>query len=133
MIRRPPRSTRTDTLFPYPTLFLVAQQSAPADCRLDRAVVGLGAIGQAARLRHIARLHSSSHRVQARAPAVQAACVAVQESPGETSRWRSGEDRGIGDTVGSDARCSPFRAMLHHSQLDRTNFMLGKRWSERLV
>src|SRR3546814_4550415 len=29
MIRRPPRSTRTDTLFPYTTLF----RSAPAACR----------------------------------------------------------------------------------------------------
>src|SRR3546814_4963069 len=28
MIRRPPRSTRTDTLFPYTTLF----RSAPAQC-----------------------------------------------------------------------------------------------------
>src|SRR3546814_15789288 len=102
MIRRPPRSTRTDTLFPYPTLFLVAQQSAPADCRLDRAVVGLGAIGQAARLRHIARLHSSSHRVQARAPAVQAACVAVQESPGETSR--GSEERRVGQECVSTCR-----------------------------
>src|SRR3546814_14222938 len=26
MIRRPPRSTRTDTLFPYPTLFRSAQE-----------------------------------------------------------------------------------------------------------
>src|SRR3546814_14751580 len=30
MIRRPPRSTRTDTLFPYTTLF----RSAPADIHL---------------------------------------------------------------------------------------------------
>lgn len=95
---------------------LEAQKSAPADCRLDRAVVGLGAIGQAARIRHIARLHSSSHRVHARASAVQAVCVAVQESPGETSRWRSGEDRGIGDTAGSVARWVPCRAWRHHSQ-----------------
>src|SRR3546814_3257313 len=29
MIRRPPRSTRTDTLFPYTTLF----RSIPFDCR----------------------------------------------------------------------------------------------------
>src|SRR3546814_16156166 len=27
MIRRPPRSTRTDTLFPYPTLFLSAHRT----------------------------------------------------------------------------------------------------------
>src|SRR3546814_15906344 len=29
MIRRPPRSTRTDTLFPYPTVCRSAQQPAP--------------------------------------------------------------------------------------------------------
>src|SRR3546814_11573026 len=29
MIRRPPRSTRTDTLFPYTTLFRSAGRSAP--------------------------------------------------------------------------------------------------------
>src|SRR3546814_1569052 len=32
MIRRPPRSTRTDTLFPYTTLF----RSSPLTARLDR-------------------------------------------------------------------------------------------------
>src|SRR3546814_6640714 len=32
MIRRPPRSTRTDTLFPYTTLF----RSSPAQCKLAR-------------------------------------------------------------------------------------------------
>src|SRR3546814_11663099 len=31
MIRRPPRSTRTDTLFPYTTLFRSPAQSAPRD------------------------------------------------------------------------------------------------------
>src|SRR3546814_13182972 len=35
MIRRPPRSTRTDTLFPYTTLFRSAAQLA-ADFGLDR-------------------------------------------------------------------------------------------------
>src|SRR3546814_20791026 len=33
MIRRPPRSTRTDTLFPYTTLF----RSQPSDVDVDRA------------------------------------------------------------------------------------------------
>src|SRR3546814_9211780 len=33
MIRRPPRSTRTDTLFPYTTLF-----RSPAGVRVERAV-----------------------------------------------------------------------------------------------
>src|SRR3546814_7806431 len=33
MIRRPPRSTRTDTLFPYTTLFRSYRQALPALCR----------------------------------------------------------------------------------------------------
>src|SRR3546814_6598950 len=38
MIRRPPRSTRTDTLFPYPTLFRSPQPSdrRGADCGTGR-------------------------------------------------------------------------------------------------
>src|SRR3546814_4468902 len=40
MIRRPPRSTRTDTLFPYTTLFRSAQQLPPA-LQEQRAVVEL--------------------------------------------------------------------------------------------
>src|SRR3546814_18329227 len=36
MIRRPPRSTRTDTLFPYTTLFRSARDSRPpCACRPD--------------------------------------------------------------------------------------------------
>src|SRR3546814_5570264 len=38
MIRRPPRSTRTDTLFPYTTLF----RSRPAGSRRRRDVRGRG-------------------------------------------------------------------------------------------
>src|SRR3546814_1738912 len=32
MIRRPPRSTRTDTLFPYPTLFRAFRRQAEPAC-----------------------------------------------------------------------------------------------------
>src|SRR3546814_1922052 len=39
MIRRPPRSTRTDTLFPYTTLF----RSGPAECRSDLPALRLRA------------------------------------------------------------------------------------------
>src|SRR3546814_3612250 len=35
MIRRPPRSTRTDTLFPYTTLFRSALGSTPSDDTMD--------------------------------------------------------------------------------------------------
>src|SRR3546814_18912146 len=42
MIRRPPRSTRTDTLFPYTTLFRSASHSASAPCRGDHQGDGAG-------------------------------------------------------------------------------------------
>src|SRR3546814_17803400 len=38
MIRRPPRSTRTDTLFPYTTLFRARGGQSAGVARLDRAV-----------------------------------------------------------------------------------------------
>src|SRR3546814_5719081 len=41
MIRRPPRSTRTDTLFPYTTLFRSAASGADGSSRLaEGAIVG---------------------------------------------------------------------------------------------
>src|SRR3546814_1729531 len=39
MIRRPPRSTRTDTLFPYTTLFRSHQNTLKGDRPIDRAKV----------------------------------------------------------------------------------------------
>src|SRR3546814_6764554 len=51
MIRRPPRSTRTDTLFPYTTLF----RSEPVDGPAQRLGVALPLRrGEFARVRHIA-------------------------------------------------------------------------------
>src|SRR3546814_10190289 len=44
MRRRPPRSTRTDTLFPYTTLFRSHRHVAPCD-RVERLAVG-GDAGQ---------------------------------------------------------------------------------------
>src|SRR3546814_20447592 len=41
MIRRPPRSTRTDTLFPYTTLF---RSAAAPRCRREREIVDIIAI-----------------------------------------------------------------------------------------
>src|SRR3546814_3735970 len=38
MIRRPPRSTRTDTLFPYTTLFRSVGAEAPGACALEHQV-----------------------------------------------------------------------------------------------
>src|SRR3546814_3832786 len=41
MIRRPPRSTRTDTLFPYTTLFRSGDQGIAVDQRLSASVADL--------------------------------------------------------------------------------------------
>src|SRR3546814_9993981 len=43
MIRRPPRSTRTDTLFPYTTLF---RSAAPADNVAIEAAIADGRVGR---------------------------------------------------------------------------------------
>src|SRR3546814_1371290 len=45
MIRRPPRSTRTDTLFPYTTLF---RSGRPRGARRGRSGARMGARGQGA-------------------------------------------------------------------------------------
>src|SRR3546814_9487155 len=83
MIRRPPRSTRTDTLFPYTTLF----RSTPVQRELlDSAMRGVED-GPARRLVHAARFHPDEadfHLVQT-AAAMRAAKV-VQ--PGEKAGGR---------------------------------------------
>src|SRR3546814_8969580 len=65
MIRRPPRSTRTDTLFPYTTLFrshgAVAHAGHARQCRLDLGGVDVHAarddhVGRAIADEEIARL-----------------------------------------------------------------------------
>src|SRR3546814_18317998 len=53
MIRRPPRSTRTDTLYPYTTLFRSVRQDAPGTRRRDGgAAQGAGGISRHRRLKH---------------------------------------------------------------------------------
>src|SRR3546814_6054379 len=61
MIRRPPRSTRTDTLFPYTTLFRsVAAQGAEADLLHHRRLAV--AQGQALVVHHDQRAVALHHR-----------------------------------------------------------------------
>src|SRR3546814_15163476 len=57
MIRRPPRSTRTDTLFPYTTLFRSQAAHGPVDARVRMRAVGVGeALGLVAdRIGHAGR------------------------------------------------------------------------------
>src|SRR3546814_6542948 len=71
MIRRPPRSTRTDTLFPYTTLFRSAaplggeRDIAGADRRADQEAVGRNSrtprAGQGQSVSHTGFLRSEEH------------------------------------------------------------------------
>src|SRR3546814_3290870 len=64
MIRRPPRSTRTDTLFPYTTLF---RSSIPGACASDDAstmdvtVLGAGVVGMATAYAAAQAVRSEEH------------------------------------------------------------------------
>src|SRR3546814_9646708 len=66
MIRRPPRSTRTDTLFPYTTLFRSPDRPA---ARPDPGPPGVGAV------------HPRPHPRAARPPAHGIACPAGRQPP----------------------------------------------------
>src|SRR3546814_5554960 len=55
MIRRPPRSTRTDTLFPYTTLFDLFQRRAGQDEKADVGIEGEGRLHQGRGNRRIRR------------------------------------------------------------------------------
>src|SRR3546814_11550838 len=70
MIRRPPRSTRTDTLFPYTTLFR-SKSSASLDVEAGRGVaaggprtIGVADIGIEPRLGAVAAGHAVARLVE---------------------------------------------------------------------
>src|SRR3546814_11876061 len=78
MIRRPPRSTRTDTLFPYTTLFRSPRDRALAD----------GAIGELPRDREF-DLVADAHQLDAFLPAVDHAVERKGRSEEHTSELQS--------------------------------------------
>src|SRR3546814_9645141 len=71
MIRRPPRSTRTDTLFPYTTLFRAVERVVPRDALpfvgTRSAVFGIleaiGAIDEVGKPRALGTERAPVHRV----------------------------------------------------------------------
>src|SRR3546814_17646009 len=76
MIRRPPRSKRTDTLFPYPTLFRSENGGPEAAVPVE---------GVVARSGQVAHQPAVGHRVAGAGAAVAedavAACVTLQRAP----------------------------------------------------
>src|SRR3546814_4949632 len=65
MIRRPPRSTRTDTLFPYTTLFRSVRARLPDTFRLRQSTsAGRAAVGAGGGLGHPAAVGGRLFRVR---------------------------------------------------------------------
>src|SRR3546814_1055722 len=80
MIRRPPRSTRTDTLFPYTTLFRSEEDGDEQD--RDRADLALDFLGQLAARHTGAEDEAAEHRVDSRG---------VHDEGAEREEYRSEE------------------------------------------
>src|SRR3546814_1115525 len=85
MIRRPPRSTRTDTLFPYTTLFRSESRSGCLHPGQGRSAVHVGARGLARALSAVPAFEPFVLRVR---PAVPQLC-ARRRSAEHTSELQS--------------------------------------------
>src|SRR3546814_4035995 len=88
MIRRPPKSTRTDTLFPYTTLFrsVLRQPRVTAAAKAERPRARDESAGPFC----FARLRRSN----------AAAAIHLQRHPGEESRFVGGQkQRGLRDVL----------------------------------
>src|SRR3546814_19989998 len=121
MIRRPPRSTRTDTLFPYTTLFRSVERVVPRDALPfvgpRRAVFGIleaiGAIDEAGKPRALGTERAPVHRVAGIAFDVQDARMGVFCAIAQTVHKYAPGHRTVRQGI---ARIS------HHSTLDIQNF-----------
>src|SRR3546814_3846503 len=101
MIRRPPRSTRTDTLFPYTTLFRSETHGLAVAAPGRPAVVALGGrlFAQADVHRHVARAavgHDAEYRTGLGLEAVQRFVATARQT---THRDLVGQRDGVRTTV----------------------------------
>src|SRR3546814_15955734 len=100
MIRRPPRSTRTDTLFPYTTLF----RSLQTEEQFSDIVLKTSADGGVTRLGDVARIELGAAEYGLRAlldnqPAVG---IAIMQSPGSNALDISDQVRAVMDELSAD-------------------------------
>src|SRR3546814_20227482 len=86
MIRRPPRSTRTDTLFPYTTLFRAAREiSERHGVAVDVAIHAPGREGD--HRNHHAHLLTTTRRIGPEGLGAKTREL-DQKTSGEVERWR---------------------------------------------
>src|SRR3546814_237520 len=104
MIRRPPRSTRTDTLFPYTTLFRsVAEQ---IDQRLCRSPVGSGSVDQLKQQERNGEQCKARHNAQ-RSLQPAAPFIEQQHRRGHDERQHDRRDHQMVDPAAHGSRSSP--------------------------
>src|SRR3546814_4674091 len=98
MIRRPPRSTRTDTLFPYPTLFRSATRQLL--CQLCRSDV-------------------VSQYIEMRMPAKQDGIIGAAHTCNEIRRWWRQRRTGhaVNDMIQREMQGMYLRSEEHTSEL----------------
>src|SRR3546814_17137866 len=110
MIRRPPRSTRTDTLFPYTTLFRSAERNRHA--RTDRPLparhqspVGAGQPAAGRRITVVEPARAQADVRPGRPPAEHAAArpLSAGDRPDRKTRSRS-DKRSVGEDCVSSGR-----------------------------
>src|SRR3546814_1393301 len=112
MMRRPPSSTRTDTLFPYPTLFR-SDGDAGQD---DRAVADPGVVAEG----HRGRAPPVEERLVALAQAVVVRAILEMVQAGAPVRMVAGVDAGMRGDVRELARSEEHTSELQ--SLMRTSY-----------
>src|SRR3546814_14838787 len=105
MIRRPPRSTRTDTLFPYTTLFRSDPAHAAAVCAAGRGAPAA------------ARADPAAHRCGRRAGLAREFDLAFGAAAAARGRGRRSAERRVGDEGGSTCRSRWPPYHYHKNQL----------------
>src|SRR3546814_14208816 len=114
MIRRPPRSTRTDTLFPYTTLFRShRQQPAAGAGDADRPPGRLAAPGRGARPPGAAqRLPAPGHgafprRRRRDGPQAVLEPLSLSDPPGRRDGWSAKRKAGLPEARSQARRVGP--------------------------
>src|SRR3546814_16153182 len=101
MIRRPPRSTRTDTLFPYTTLFRSLTRI------MDKEIVGFGEL-----FRWLSYKTIGTSTVQSRAMAVVARGTYIFALPGSNGAVKDGWDGILAEQLDSRNRPCNFVELM---------------------
>src|SRR3546814_18179507 len=100
MIRRPPRSTRTDTLFPYTTLFRSPESpdfAFAAGSRVDHVALRANLpVGGGAQVKALVEVQAGAFLLELHPPALAAPDEAVPRIGGRKARTRDIIDTEIG-------------------------------------